>query len=1021
MIYLIIIVQLSFIEIYIIVQSRNLVFVNEIPILNADQLAKNSVIHEISKLNLPKQLINDCNCVDEDEFIRNQTVTIDFRNDLRNTNSVNANLLNKNILIENNSNNNLFKSTIIPESMKRKYLNLHNRQYNRPNEQNFNLKTNQSSRGDSLFKPMVFYDRQDPSFYTTTMHPKVPVAYHSNHNYNNPNYINHNSLNSMAAYLPLPSINNATLESPFLTVFDPFSPYANQTFANPRTQFHSSMNINQSSLPSMTHYLTHIYHENDRNLQLPSSNAFIYNMERFGLPIETTTFKPFLNTGAINYQVLPPILSTATVQQQRTPQQSTKTKVKTSSKYYNDLTTPTPMYFDPTRKPKSPSYLNRMRRVNDLLNQNNQQYLQASYQVLDSNVVQRVEDTKTASNNNQQIVIPPRLDINKFYKAKNNNQRPLVTVSTVSANNNQSLRGSGITRTSSSQPFITLLDVVKNPFLMINNERIEFSLFENLLNQTNLANVLKNKGQLTLILPTNFAFSKLKDYELDYLKQSDSSSLYSSAMRRRRRRQLYLPRQDEMRLQMIKSLVLNHISPLLVNPESISNQVNVKSYSNFNLQFTRKSNKLYLNGMPILATTIVSNGVAYVVDSLVMNRSVFDISQTQNLKVKKIDTIFNPSFIDTSKLNSSSNLIDQIESIPDLSFFTSLVKKSNYSNLQTSVYTILAPENKAFSYLSHQMIDLLKNSPSYINKFVGNHIINANFSIDNLVVTPIVLNLNKIPIKVDNSNGMILLNDTSMIKKPNLPTSNGFIHILTHTLLIEPYSSSNIMLLNRKPIFEEPTLQDQLMEISKSRNAAKFLTLFIQNNYVNMLKNSRKNFTFIIPSDVAYYSLPENVINKMENSSTKLKTLLNYHLLNQLVDPYSLQPIDQLFSSTGLPLHYTNVSSLNEQKLNIFNMMETNSLNDSEIQYGDQIDSIRKAIEQLKRSPKNNQLTISGASIKEIKLVELENELTSRGEKIYVELLFVDRVLYTPKGKFKKRLILKFKAINFKLIIIPFV
>lgn len=202
------------------------------------------------------------------------------------------------------------------------------------------------------------------------------------------------------------------------------------------------------------------------------------------------------------------------------------------------------------------------------------------------------------------------------------------------------------------------------------------------------------------------------------------------------------------------------------------------------------------------------------------------------------------------------------------------------------------------------------------------------------------------------------------------------------------------------------------MEIAKSRSSAKFLTLFIQNGYLNTIRNARKNFTLVLPSDIAYYSLPENVINKMENSSSKLKTLLNYHLLNQLVDPYDLQTLDQVISSTGLPLHYANVSGLNDQKLSSVNLISSDSrtptqstgytivVNNETMNRKSQnhLTSIRKLIDQLRLNSVGNHLTISGATIKEMRLIEIENQYSDKGEKNYVEILFVDRVLYTPKG-----------------------
>lgn len=1090
------------------VQGKSLVFVNEIPILNADQLIKNGLVHEISKINLPKALMDECNCI---EPAKNQSLNTNLSNKdilIRDTSaelpkkpSLHANLeasLESNLLDSNQ------KSTIIPESMKRKYVTLHNRQYKPIAAQS---RPNQSiGRPDAMFKPMVFYDLTDRSYYTTPS-PKVPVPYHNNHNYYNPSYngtrvkpnffvSDANSLaypaNSLPSYSALPDehtkLQNLTLESAFLTMFDPFSPYANQTFSNPRTQFHA-VNTSQSS-PSMT-YMTHIYHADNSqvytNHALPSQTpAFIYNMERLGIQppplpqlddrlrleaanhqvqipstVPSTTQRPYLplNTKSVVYQVVPTV-SSVSVQDYyptKSKQPTNSGRIPISSKYYNDLTTPTPMYFDPTRKPKSPSYLNRIRRVNDLINgqsshsaETDGRLLSTSYQVLDSNVVQKIEDTKTSSNNKQQVVVPARLDLsqlnqltanqfssNRNYQSRNSKNRnqptrhrsPQVTVSTVNdLNQTTSTRDGRIMKnfkSMSNTPFITLLDVLKNPYLMINNEPVEFSYFEALLNQTSLSGLLSNRnGQITLVLPTNAAFRKLKDYELEFLRLptgDTSSSLYSSAMRRKR--QLRTQRQDELRTQVIKNLVLNHISPILVNPDSIVSQVTAKSYSNHNLVFTRKANKLYLNDLPVLATTIVSNGVAYVVDTLVTNnRTLFEVGgqpESNRRKVSGVDSVLNPTLagLDTSKLNSSRSVVELIENIPELSFFTGLVKKSNYSNLlagSNGVYTVLAPENKAFSYLPHNAIDLLRNSQSFIDRFVGHHLIGGNFSLNNLVTAPSLLNLNRLPIKIENNNGMILLNGTSMVRRSNILAATGFIHILTHSILVkEPYTSGNVMMLNiRKPIFEEPTLQDQLMEIAKSRSSAKFLTLFIQNNYIGMLRAAKKNFTLLLPSDVAYYSLPENVINKMENSSAKLKTLLNYHLLNRLVDPYELQTLDQLSSSTDLPLHYANVTALNDQKPSSINLLSSEhsrlslsySIMANETQMEkrmstDHLANIRKLTEQLRVAADKNQLSLSGANIKEARLIEVDSQPAERNErKNYVEILFVDRVLYTPKG-----------------------
>lgn len=58
-------------------------------------------------------------------------------------------------------------------------------------------------------------------------------------------------------------------------------------------------------------------------------------------------------------------------------------------------------------------------------------------------------------------------------------------------------------------------------------------------------------------------------------------------------------------------------------------------------------------------------------------------------------------------------------------------------------------------------------------------------------------------LKLNLSLGIILLNDTSMLKRTNIPSSTGFIHILTHSLVVnEQYASSNIMMLNRSKSFD---------------------------------------------------------------------------------------------------------------------------------------------------------------------------------------------------------------------------
>lgn len=132
------------------------------------------------------------------------------------------------------------------------------------------------------------------------------------------------------------------------------------------------------------------------------------------------------------------------------------------------------------------------------------------------------------------------------------------------------------------------------------------------------------------------------------------------------------------------------------------------------------------------------------------------------------------------------DLVEVINSIPNLSSFASAVAAAGLNNAMASEYplTIFAPSNRAFSELPSETVAMLKmpENENMLIALVANHAIKGSFPLASLEGTqgPVTTKQSR-TLQVDGSDG-VKVEDATVIAA-DFRASNGIIHVIDKVLL----------------------------------------------------------------------------------------------------------------------------------------------------------------------------------------------------------------------------------------------
>lgn len=170
---------------------------------------------------------------------------------------------------------------------------------------------------------------------------------------------------------------------------------------------------------------------------------------------------------------------------------------------------------------------------------------------------------------------------------------------------------------------------------------------------------------------------------------------------------------------------------------------------------------------------VYRNGVA--IDTA---KAVSPLRECDKAAVQRVDKVLIPAH---------DTLMDLISNDKDFSIFQQAVETSGLSEIlsQHGHYTVLAPTNKAFSYLNQRRLDDMMNDPLRLKKFVGRHIINrlivkcevpdsSTYTIESRQGDPTVFNYD--------THGKLLVNDLINISQADKLATNGVLYKIDDVL-----------------------------------------------------------------------------------------------------------------------------------------------------------------------------------------------------------------------------------------------
>ncbi|KAL8573227.1 hypothetical protein ACOMHN_006639 [Nucella lapillus] len=168
-----------------------------------------------------------------------------------------------------------------------------------------------------------------------------------------------------------------------------------------------------------------------------------------------------------------------------------------------------------------------------------------------------------------------------------------------------------------------------------------------------------------------------------------------------------------------------------------------------------------------IKVTVFRDGVA--IDTA---KAVGTLRQCDKAVIQKVDKVLMPS---------EDTLMDLIYQDKDLSMFQQAMETSGVSEtlLRDGRYTVLAPSNKAFTYLNQWRLDQMMNNPKRLEKFVSRHLINRMITKCEIPLKStygIKSRQGDLTVFNYDSRGNLLVNDLINVKQVDKLAVNGVLH-----------------------------------------------------------------------------------------------------------------------------------------------------------------------------------------------------------------------------------------------------
>uniref|UniRef100_T2MCY9 Periostin n=1 Tax=Hydra vulgaris TaxID=6087 RepID=T2MCY9_HYDVU len=231
--------------------------------------------------------------------------------------------------------------------------------------------------------------------------------------------------------------------------------------------------------------------------------------------------------------------------------------------------------------------------------------------------------------------------------------------------------------------------------------------------------------------------------------------------------------------------------------------------------YNKKS--FYVNGIPVISTTSLTNGWAYVIDGVILSEI-------------------------------TNNLLESLPLLQCHTFLQYLIKTGHAKQLQseTTPHTLFVPTDQVFERLNKEIKKKLDSDDKYLMTFMKHHFlkgkyISEQFDGNSAIETTAIVNQTYLKLHLQTYGEVSSVQNVLITKRDTLAT-NGIIHI-TNGVLIPPTQSLLDILQNTKKfyIFAQEILKNKILVDILSKNDVSFTVFVPTNRAINRYKMSIQN------------------------------------------------------------------------------------------------------------------------------------------------------------------------------------
>ncbi|RWS23636.1 uncharacterized protein B4U80_02285, partial [Leptotrombidium deliense] len=878
------------------IQSRELVLINSIPIVSPDQVATNGVVHGISRVMLPKSLLEDCKCDKTTTNANTDTTTLgpvynptraSTQTPLRDETAPNS--------IPSTTNTetppNVFfrrEPSIANDDRNRNPKSAGNNFSDAPYVVSFTPTTTTSSVADTASTsatttptPLYFYANRrrvpprnpitrqydprrtvtnrntDPLFTevypysTVTDYYSTPSTYYPYNPFRTHTIGGRNATDTESTpYEPTrrrPITDFYTDDSPnspfasFPTQRQPFDRTRRPTFNNFNTFDTSTPTSTNTASTTLSPFFRRTYATNTDNLSTRTNTA------------ATSTYETPLRA-INNNNRRKPIFESRTTElpfwATQTTKQVTSNTLTSTRRIINDNTEPSTTFFDSTRRPTSPSTFDNRRGLS------------------------RGPNTRPLNTRKED-----EFSTNEYFSTTSpKNRSPLNNITTTPANDDELLQ---------TDPQ-TIDEIMDEPGLILGGKQVSFNTFKDNLRRAGLTNLMSSEGPFTVFMPTDEAFKSFSPSALNNLKKNPTK---------------------------LRNMLLRHVTNVQIPPSALQNNFVVQTFSGDSLHISVEAvgKRVLVMGIPIMAATSARNGIIYVIGSILQPPS--------------------------EEENEAENVVEEIKKRPQLTRFTKMVEKTRFNDILkgNNEFTLLVPDNSAFEELSPNIRQMIENDPQILESWlflmvlntnanfslgmVGNHVIEGKYTSEQLTKIQFLpaSSGSRTPLQFSSLPGSVIVNNDATFIQFDISCTNGIVHVINRFLVPDDIT---VKVTTKQPTFtefedesREPIISNEShgTEMRNAEKNSKFMKALRRAALLDKLVESRRDYTLLIPSDKAVDKLPEKLKSAMDTTPHRLKSLFNYHIIPEYVDFSNLKNDDILPSISGKPIRfnkYNNGSSL---------------------------------------------------------------------------------------------------------------